>query len=324
VPRRKQIDSAAVAALFSRQERLACHRQLTALGLPLSTITYRIRPEGPWQRALPGVVLSHRGTPTRRERFIAALLFCGDDAVLTGLSALALRGVRAAHRDPAVHVLVPAGKHRTSFDFVVVQRTRRTAGDQRVNGLPVASVARAVIDACRRLKERDAVRELVAEVVQRRLCSVSDLYAEVRAGARQRSALSRRVLAEVDAGVRSVAEMRAREIMAAQGIPTPSWNVSLWSDSGEFIATPDAYRAAVAAAVQIDSMRWHLGPGDYKTTQKRQRDLTTHGVMVLPVAPDHVIDDETEFGREVVELLRAAGARPTPLGIHVGRHPAAA
>ena len=168
------------------------------------------------------------------------------------------------------------------------------------------------------------MRELVAEVVQRRMCTVSELYAEVRAGARQRSALSRRVLAEMDAGVRSVAEMRAREIMAAQGIPAPAWNVSLWTDDGEFIATPDAYWATVAAAIQIDSLRWHLGPAAYKKTQGRQRDLTTHGVMVLPVAPDHVIDQPVEFGREVVQLLRAAGARPFPSGIHVGPNPLAA
>ena len=193
-----------------------------------------------------------------------------------------------------------------------------------MDGLPVATVARAVVDACRRLKERDAVRELVAEVVQRRLCTVSDLYVEVRAGARQRSALSRRVLAEMDAGVRSVAEMRAREIMAAQGIPAPAWNVSLWSADGEFIASPDAYWATVAAAMEIDSMRWHLGPAAYKRTQKRQRDLTTRGVMVLPVAPDHVIDDPVEFGREVRELLRTAAARPVPAGIYVGPHPLAA
>ena len=114
MPRRKQVDSAAIDALFSRQERLARHHQLTALGLPISTTTYQIRPEGPWQRALPGVVLNHRGTPTRRERLIAALLFCGDDAVLTGLSALALKGVRAAQHERDVHVLVPAGNHRSS------------------------------------------------------------------------------------------------------------------------------------------------------------------------------------------------------------------
>lgn len=324
MPRRKALDSAVVDALFARQERLARHRQLTDLGVPISTVTHRIRPEGPWQRALPGVVLNHRGTPTRRERFLAALLFCGDEAVLTGLSALALHGVRAAQRAGEVHVLVPAESHRSSHDFVVVQRTRRTPVAGRVNGLPVAGIARSVVDACRRLREKDAVRELVAEVIQRRMCSVSELHAEVRDGARQRSALSRRVLGEMDAGVRSVAEIRAREVIAAQGIAAPAWNVSLWSDQGQFIGTPDAYWEAVAAALQIDSMRWHLGPAAYQKTQQRQRDLTTHGVMVLPVAPHHVIDDEIGFGREVQALLRAAAARPAPSGIRVGPDPVAA
>jgi hypothetical protein len=321
MPRRKAIDPAAVDGLFAHQERLARHHQLTTVGLPISTVISRIRPEGPWQRLLPGVVLSHRGTPTTRERRLGALLFCGEGAVLTGLTSLSLRGVRAARSGGDVHILIPEPRQRSSYDFVVVQRARHMPAVQRVDGLPVAPVARAVVDACRRLAKKDAVRELVAEVVQRGMCSVAELTDEVRAGARQRSALSRRVLAEIDAGVRSVAEIRAREVISRAGLPAPAWNIGLWSSAGEFIASPDAYWASLGAALQIDSMRWHLSPSQYQRTQERQRAMTTYGVLVLPVAPDHILNQTELFEREMWSLLATAGRRPAPGGIYVAPPP---
>ena len=318
MPRRVKFDSAGVDALLLQQERLARHQQFTQLGVPISTVTFRIRPNGPWQRLLPGVVLSHRGTPTRRERLLGALLFCGEGTVVTGLAALDLRGVRAARGFSDVHVLIPEPRQRSSFGYVVVQRCRTMPQAQRVDAVPLAPVARAVVDAVRLMAKRDSVRELVAEVVQRCMCTVAELQVELQRAARQRSALGRSVLGEIASGVRSVAEVRAREVLREGGVPEPLWNVHLRSQSGELIAVPDGYWETVAAAIQIDSMRWHLGPQQYQRTQERQRRLTTNGVLVLPVAPDHIISRPQEFVREVKALLAAAAARPRPSGLHVG------
>ncbi|MBA3419279.1 MAG: hypothetical protein H0U09_11390 [Geodermatophilaceae bacterium] len=51
---------------------------------------------GLWQRVLPGVFVTHGGTPTADELARAALAFAGDCAALSGSHALQRFGIRAA------------------------------------------------------------------------------------------------------------------------------------------------------------------------------------------------------------------------------------
>jgi hypothetical protein len=290
---------------------VATHSELRALGVPTSTITYRIRPAGPWQRILPGVVLTHRGTPTTRERGHAALKYCGDGAVLTGLSSLSRRGYRTPS-STREHVLVEHRRQRSSRDWLTVERTTRMPPTTIHRGLPCAFVARALVDACRRMERLDDVRELVAEVIQQNGCSVRELADEVRRGARRGSGLTREVLREMAAGIRSVAEARARVVLARHGVTAPTWNAVVETPDGAFLGIIDAYWEHVAAALEIDSMAWHLRPSAYKRTQRRQRRLITRGVLVMPVAPGDVIDNEDSFVRDVLDLLAEAARREPP------------
>ncbi len=303
---------------MQQAERVLTHAALTDAGLALSTVTHRIGPRGPWQRLLPGVVLAHRGTPTLRERVLGALAFAGPGSVITGLAALHAHGLRAV-ANTHVDVLVPQHRQRKGFGYVRVERTRRLPDPQLMRGVPYAPVARAVVDACRRLESLDEVREIVAEAVQRRRCTPGELAAEVSASARQRTALSRAVVAEIAAGVRSVAEARAREIYRRRGLPQPAWNVRLVNAAGELIAEPDGYWEEQAAALQIDSMAWHLRPSDYRRTQRRQRALTVHGILVLPVAPADILDDEEGFVRQTRMLLEEGARREPPGGVFIAR-----
>jgi hypothetical protein len=78
------------------RERVATHAELLAAGVPESSLMYRIRPGGRWQRLLPGVVLMHTGTPTARERLLGCLAYAGPQSVVTGGGTAV---VRAAVRD---------------------------------------------------------------------------------------------------------------------------------------------------------------------------------------------------------------------------------
>jgi hypothetical protein len=312
MPRRTFADFDALDALLRDQERVATHRQLTSLGLPTSTICDWIQPRGRWQRLLPGVILAHRGTPTRRERRLAALAYAGDDAILTGSTALQVYGVRAVQPGTTEHVLVPHTCHRDSHSFIVIERTRRLPDAVVIQRQRVAPIARAVVDACRRIDDLDQVRGIVAEVVQTRRCLPDDIVVEVRKAARQRTALSRSVLREISEGIRSVAEAQARAALARNGVPQPEWNVSLYDEDGEFLGDPDGYYEDVAVAIQIDSMEWHLSPSGYKRTQRRSRRYVTRGVLTLEIAPSDVLNDPLAFCREVEELRRQGANRPVP------------
>jgi hypothetical protein len=149
VPPHLSVDRSALDDLLRSHERVLTHAQLRAFGLHPSTITRRITTTGPWQRILPGVVLAHRGTPSHRERLLAALAFAGDSAVITGLDALRVHGVRTEATSPVIHVLVPVDRQRRSFGFVRIERTRRMPTVLRKQGLPWAAAERATIDTCR-------------------------------------------------------------------------------------------------------------------------------------------------------------------------------
>jgi hypothetical protein len=295
--------------MLRRQELVATHAQLVAAGVAISTVTNRIQPSGPWQRLLPGVVLAHSGTATVRERILGALAYVGDGAVITGATALAQYGVRAAPREPTVRLLQPQTRQRSSYNYLAVSRTQRLPDRVMRRGLPLAPVARALVDACREMSNLDAVRELVAEVIQRGMCTLAELTVEVLSAARQRTALGREVLREMEAGVRSVVEAKTRSILERLGIRQPMWNADLFTSDGEFVARPDAFWEELAAAMELDSMRWHLGPRDYKRTQERQRRMTNLGILVLPVAPAFVLEDPHKFGQTVRDFLAQAARR---------------
>lgn len=311
-PLRPSTDRAALDDLLRLRERVLTHAELVEAGVPISTVCHRIRPSGPWQRLHPGVVLTHTGTPTTRERLLGALAYAGEDAVLTGACALRLFGVRAVGRVSPAHVLVPHRRHRQSRPGLVVERTRHVPDAVQRSGLRLTQPARATIDACRTMGRLDDVRELVAEVVQTGLCSVTELREAVLAAARQRTALPRHVLGEVAAGIRSAAEAKVREIFQRHGVLQPRWNWSLHALDGTHVVTPDGWWELIGCALQIDSMTWHLSPARYRRTQQLQRALGVHDVPFLPIAPADVYADESAFVATVRAFLQLhEGRRPT-------------
>ena len=135
-------------------------------------LRYRIRPGGPWQRLLPGVYLTVTGTPTRRQREIAALRYAGPGAVITGIAALRRHGVRVPENS-IITVLIPRGRAREDRSFVRVWPTTRMPEYRLVDGaVEYTMAARAIADAARELESFRDYRAVLADAVQRRRCKV--------------------------------------------------------------------------------------------------------------------------------------------------------
>ena len=100
MPRRASYDLASVDMLLSRGSRVTRTAALEKLGMRRSTIQYRCRPQGPWQRILPGVVVAQSGTPSFHQHLVAALIYAEAGAVLTGACVLRLRGCAVFPRAP--------------------------------------------------------------------------------------------------------------------------------------------------------------------------------------------------------------------------------
>ena len=318
MPRKRRIDYIGLDSLLSRDDHVATRNELEELGLPGSTISHRSRPGGPWQRPLPGIVVAHSGTLTQRQRVISAVKYAGRGAVVTGATALTEAGFRSAPRGDKIHVLVPHERHRKSSGFVVIERTIIDPESHTTQGISYAHPARAVIDACRRERNLNAVRGLVAEAVQRRHASITALAAEIRKGSTRGSALPRRVMREIRAGVRSVAEAQARKIIMASSLPPPRWNRTLETRAGVALATVDAYWEAFGVVLEIDSVEWHLSPEDYRRTQRRHAWLGRHGLVVIPFGPADV-DRDPELLVSTIRDTLAASTGPA-VNVRIAEH----
>jgi len=280
--------------------------------MPRSSIYRRCLPGGPWRRLLPGIILLHPTEPTDEQRMQAALLRGGGAAMITGLWALRKHGLRELPEPDDVHVLVPDEREITSSGFAVVERTTRLPDPITRDGLLVAPVHRAVLDATRRIRDFDTVQTMLAEAVQRKRCSAERLDKELRLGSQRGSAIPRRALQAILAGAESVAEADAWEVWKLAGLPPAEWNIRVFDEHGNFIAKPDAWCDDIAFAWEIDSRRWH-GEGDgYSNTLARNARYTAAGIAFLQTMP---IQLRTEPDR-VINDLRAAYAaaqrRPRP------------
>lgn len=312
MPRRRPYDRFAVDSLVAQRDGVVRTSELKLLGMGVSTITYRCRAGGPWQRLLPGIVLVTSGPATVGQQIRAALLYGGGGALLTGGSALRRYGLRQVLDGQRLHILIPHRRHRASTGFVIVERTTRLPDHRNVGGVPCVPIARAAIDAARRCRSVSEVRSALAEVVQRNLCSVADLGREIRDAQIRGTALPRRVLREVSDGARSVAEAEVRESLSRAGLPAAKWNHDVFGVDGQWLACPDAIWEEYGVVLEVDSLEWHLSPASYRHTQARHRRLTAAGLLVVHVTPGTVRSDPAAFIAELRATLATAASRLAP------------
>jgi hypothetical protein len=170
-------DSVGLGHLLHVQHQVLNRRQAMR-HLSAKAVWYRVK-SGRWQVAHTGVYVAHSGPVTRKQRLWIAVLAAGrgGPAVLGGVSALELLGLRG-QPPPRIHVVIPAGRHhRDPPPEVVVHRTRTLspADIHRVGRPPCTIPARSVIDAARWAATDDHARAIVAAAFQQRLVSRADV-----------------------------------------------------------------------------------------------------------------------------------------------------
>jgi hypothetical protein len=185
---------------------------------------------------------------------------------------------------------MPHEMHRRSTGFVVIQRTLSMDEEARDVGLyRITSPVRAVVDACRLLSDLQVVRAIMTEAVQRDFASVDALDEEIRRASRSRTALARRVLPEIVAGVRSAPEAELRVITSGSRIlPTILWNPCLVDAQGTRLPTPDGWIPEAAMGLEVNSRTYH-GSGDgWDSTLSRSNDLIELGAAVVHITPTEI------------------------------------
>jgi very-short-patch-repair endonuclease len=132
---------ARLAQLAQRQHGVVSRRQMLALGLGKSAIAEWVR-KGRLHRVHRGVYVVGYPQLTRNGHFMAAVLACGEGAVLSHFSAAVLWGM--LNGDGKVHVTAPTCRSRPGL---VVHRARLAAEEvTKRAGIPVTTPARTLID----------------------------------------------------------------------------------------------------------------------------------------------------------------------------------
>ncbi|HTW20872.1 MAG TPA: hypothetical protein VME70_11755 [Mycobacteriales bacterium] len=190
----------AMSEILSRQDHVITRRQALEL-MSLDALRHRLG--GPWQIMLPGVYLAQTGSPSRRQRLRAALLYGGSSAQLADATALHAYGVRYLPPDPTVRVLLAAEAKRANRDGVVVRRTHRRPQPRIIDGLPHCPPERALVEFAARVGERRVATAVVADAVQRGLASLDRMTMEVVHVTGRGAGIARLAVGDVVGGARS-------------------------------------------------------------------------------------------------------------------------
>lgn len=305
----------AVHWVANEQDGLITASQLDAIGIPRSTLSRRIRTGGQWRRVLPGTYLVADGPMTVAQRERAGLLFAGANALLTGVSGLRRWGVEHLPDEPQqcpVHTLIPAARHRKSAGFVIVERTQQVPLPHTIADVPVAPLARCLVDAARRVIDRRSVRAMTLEPIQRSMVHIDDVERELRHAQRRGTALMRETLEEARAGVRSAPEAELRYHALAAGLPAIWWNPTLWTPNDEFVAMPDGVVVESMTVIEVQSRKYHDDDESFAATLGRSERLGRHGLLVTHVVPRAMRRNPNATLRAIIEAHRVALTRPRP------------
>ncbi|SDU54001.1 hypothetical protein SAMN04488563_2535 [Jiangella alkaliphila] len=273
-----------LASLAEVQDGIVTRRQAVRCGMSTAAIRHALGPGGQWQRLAAGIYATFTGPLTPRHRLRAALLRGGAGSMISGGHACRAYGMRYVPDDAPLVCLVPVGAQPVPLAFAEYRRTSALPTPRLIDGIPVASPARAVVDTCRGRHSLRTVRALLCEAVQIGLTTHALIVDAVGDAKWNGSGLVRLALRDVQAGCRSAPECELRALLRTSLVlDEPVWNGPLpATTAGSLI--PDAHWRDARVVVEVDSAEWHRRGGAERTEQRRAL-YAALGWVVVPVSP---------------------------------------
>ena len=290
--------------MAARQHGVVSLAQLIACGLGASGVRHRVA-AGHLHRIHREVYAVGRAGLTAKGRWMAAVLACGDGAVLSDASAAALRGLRptAAAR---IDVTVPRPSPISRPGIRVHRHPDLTSVDiTEVDGIPVTSVSRTLLGLATFLREPQLERACDQAVIldQFDIREMADLLK--RSHGRRGVARLRDVLARGDLGSdipASGLETRYRELCAHAGLPKPEIN--------RYILLGDEYHRVdflwrrERVVIETDGNRYHSTGWQRARDHDRDALLAQHGYRRARITEDTITDDPSQAIATARSLLR--------------------
>jgi very-short-patch-repair endonuclease len=213
-------------------------------------------------------------------RWMAAVLACGDGAVLSHLSAAALWGiVRKAQANRTADVTVPGRAGRAARRGIRIHRPKSlpSADCTRQRGIPVTTPTRT-LDDIRPLLSRAQFSSAVREAEFRRLPIGNE---------------------ERGDGARSELEARVLALCRRHRLPQPGVNVSIDRNIVDFLWA-DAF-----LIVEVDGWNAHRSRSAFEEDRARDARLAVLGYQVIRFTWRQITDDPRGVAETIRALLRA-------------------
>ncbi len=233
--------------------------------------------------------------PSARQRAMAAVLYCGDAALLSHTTAAELLRLPARH-DERFHLAVRPHVKRTSNAIVLHRTTTLVRADRYVvDGLPCTSPTRTIIDLATQL-DGEAL-EHVFEAA-RRMGLTTKLALERRIGADRAPACLRELLHVVDGRPKeSRLEVRTARLLRKHGITPEATQHRVGPHRIDFVLS-----IARKLGLECDGFEWHGHRLAWKRDRRRIAALEAAGWRVMHVTWDDVSDRPLE----TIDRIRTA------------------
>lgn len=235
-----------------------------------------------WYRPMfRGVYIPKNATPTLQDRVIGAWLTTGRAGIVTGVAASACHGADWVDDDEPIEILIAERRKQTGL----LVRMDRVADDEvtTIDGLPVATPARAAFDLGRYQRRAAAIGRLdalmrAAPFATAEVDALLDRYGPVR-GVRQ----LRQLLPLIDPGAESPKESWLRLLLIDDGFPIPGTQLPVVDESGHPFAFVDLGWRELRLAVEYDGDHHRTSRTAYVKDMRRLEKIRRCGWEVIRV-----------------------------------------
>lgn len=280
-------------------------RQLRECGVSPRALTWRIEGER-WQRVANDVVATFTGEPTHEQRLWIGQLHGGPGALVCGVAAAVLAGLRGWERDK-VQVLVPYSSAvpgpLEGFRYV---RSRRAVGAWRSSapGVPRCRLEQAVLLFASAERSERTAHGILAAVVQQRLTTASRLMEVVDDLAPLRRAADlRAVLIEIDGGAQSVAELDVRRLCREHGIALPRRQTKRRDGDGRVRYTDCEWSllGGRTLVLEVDGS-FHMDADHWEDDLARQRSLSRPDLVIVRCTARELKHERAKVAMDLLRL----------------------
>jgi very-short-patch-repair endonuclease len=236
-------------------------------------------------------------------RVRAAVLACGHDALASHHATLALHAVRPLPSGPVDVTTV--GRH-VSPRGVRPHRARRlhVADRDELRGIPVTTLARALLEVASELTSRELADAVETAQVKQRVTK-AELAGAIERSQRRPGAGALRALVDEQAFTRSRAERKLVALLRAAKLPEPVFNAAV---EGEEV---DALWQQQRVVLEFDSYRFHATRAAFERDRRKTTHLTRNRYLVLRTTWTELTGQPYALIARTAEALALSAGAPT-------------